>query len=180
MVWGSDIFSVWRPTNKTITVGFSPDNSECVNVTLRCWTFPTNINSNSGYLDYNTAHNVRDSKWIESTFEYLRRGPSERKIYPTVRLIYTDRYQNIKSGSGKYPLWYFWHSQACMQPSVPAPPLSAVSNEAEVDPMSPSYGFHSSDVIIITTKLRGRNDKTFCVLAPIPQANWYLVYSAVQ
>lgn len=69
-----------------------------------------------------------------------------------------------KRFSAKYLLWYSWQSQASVQPSVPAPPPSAVN--IVTDFIRPYYCFHSAAV---TVKLK--QDKAFWVLAASPQAS---------
>lgn len=111
--------------------GFAPDSSECVNSTLRCWTFPKNINSNSGTECQRTSMNAINI-WTSAQTDNWRKYEAKN---------YTHRFQNANSvellagsisrckwiGRAKCPLWYSRHSQACMQPSVPA--------GAEIEPL---------------------------------------------
>lgn len=62
---------------------------------------------------------------MNSSLEHLHRATTDGKRYSTMELNYTDRYQVTvgRIGGATYPLWYSWHSQAWMQPSVPARPL---------------------------------------------------------
>lgn len=109
---------------------------------------------------------------MNSSLEHLHRATTDGKSYSTVELNHTDRYQVTvgRIGGATYPLWYSWHSQAWMQPSVPARPL---------------FSLYISDLLLSLKKTQsqlnsGKHDRIrlFCVLAPLPQASGDMVYSA--
>lgn len=62
--------------------------------------------------------------------------------------------------SAKYPLWYSWQSHACMQPSVPAPPLSAVNTDTDF--ICPYYCFHLADVITVKLIVKWQDKAFLC------------------
>lgn len=143
VVWGSDIFIVWRLTNNTTTAVNPLHGAELSELCLL--KIRTVILAQLSVSQRSPEHHRKSMNSINIWTSAQRDNWKKR-------LNYTDKsvqvagsiFQCERIGSATYPLWYSWHSQACMQPSVPSPPQSAVITETHLT--YPSYCFHLSDV----------------------------------